>query len=337
MTPLFKATEEKTTRFSWKSGCWGKKYLITIFKLHIITNGAPTSFHPVKPPNSNAFCSATYSPPSFFKHVCTLIRILVTSYLHHCSQCFSTNTPDRETWESSSVLFLSCCFLSFNLISFSQLVRESCCSHCWLPLLLLFLLVFKPLPHRCAAFHFLLAHTVTGSAAQLSFHPAGSADVAPSPQTQSNHSQQPAGPPLLTFKIKACTNFYWRSRSMVSRCPHFYTSFSFFFFFWLLSLGTICLLLTLPLAPSSSPIWVSSFTTCTNLLCGLPACSPFSASFVQYVQYMHMSTPSQPCLTNVAPKLLYLSCLSDVLVLILSIQATLIDEIICSAFWNSAL
>lgn len=99
---------------------------------------------------------------------------------------------------------------------------------------------------------------------------------------------------------------------MVSRCPHFYTSFSFFFFFWLLSLGTICLLLTLPLAPSSSPIWVSSFTTCTNLLCGLPACSPFSASFVQYVQYMHMSTPSQPCLTNFAPKLLYLSCLSDV-------------------------
>lgn len=124
---------------------------------------------------------------------------------------------------------------------------------------------------------------------------------------------------------------------MVSRCPHFYTSFSFFFFFWLLSLGTICLLLTLPLAPSSSPIWVSSFTTCTNLLCGLPACSPFSASFVQYVQFMHMSTPSQPCLTNFAPKLLYLSCLSDVLVLILSIQATLIDEIICSAFWNSAL
>lgn len=79
-------------------------------------------------------------PPSFSKHVCTLIRILVTSYLHHCSQCFSTNTPDRETWDSSSVLFLSCCFLFFNLISFSQLVRESCCSHCWLPLLLLFLL-----------------------------------------------------------------------------------------------------------------------------------------------------------------------------------------------------
>lgn len=75
--------------------------------------------------------------PSFFKHVCTLIRILVTSYLHHCSQCFSTNTPDRETWESSSVLLLS---LSFNLISFSQLVRGSCCSHCWLRLLLLFLL-----------------------------------------------------------------------------------------------------------------------------------------------------------------------------------------------------
>lgn len=90
-----------------------------------------------------------------------------------------------------------------------------------------FLWVFKPLPHQCAAFHFLLAHTVTGSAAQLSFHPAGSADVAPSPQKQSNHTQQPAGPPLQTFKIKACTNFIGGAgqREQVSPLLHFFLIF----------------------------------------------------------------------------------------------------------------